>query len=182
MRVLSFFIFHILSFLPFHPNSIEKVNHILISDIKKPIEKKNLEKIYPIDTLLYFHTHPIKKRDDCIDIYLPKVFQENKLKVESFKTSTYHYQQFIKHRFSKHLSYEDYCKLEKQLSKIIEQYLKDNKNHYGIIVDDIFLEHNGIKKYWDFKKNYFLIRSSVNDKLNKPDYIILEKIKDYSFI
>lgn len=182
MRYFSFFLFNALSFLPVHPHSMEKVNHVLINDIQKPIEKKTIDKIYPVDTLLYFHTHPVKKREDCINIYLPELFQENKDKVDSFLSSNYHYQHFQNHRFSKHLSYDDYCKLEKQLSKIIEQYLLDNKHHYGIIIDDIFLDHEGIKKYWDLKKNYFLVRSSMEDKLNEPDYLILERIKNYYFI
>ena len=175
-----FFLFHILSFLPIHPQ--EKANHILVSDLQQPLKKKEFNNIQSIDTLLYFHTHPIPKREDCIDIYLPRIFQENKLKVDSFYTSKYHYQNFILHKFSKHISYQDYCKLEKQISLIIEQYLKDEKHHYGIILDDIFLDVEGIRKYWDFKKNYILIRKTMNDSLHLPDYIILEKIKDYNFL
>ena len=41
MRFFSFFLFNALSFLPVHPHSMEKVNHVLINDIQKPIEKKN---------------------------------------------------------------------------------------------------------------------------------------------
>jgi len=174
------FLFHLLSFFPIHP--IEKSNHILVSDIQKPIKKKVLNSIQPIDTLLYFHTHPISKREDCIDIYLPRLFQENKVKVDSFYTSKYHYQHFIEHKFSRHISYDDYCKLEKQMSLIIEQYLKDEKHHYGIILDDIFLDVEGIRKYWDCKKNYILIRTSIEDKGHSPNYIILETIKDYNFL
>lgn len=177
---LSSFLFHILSFLPVHPH--EKGNHILVSDIQKPLKKQDFNTIRPIDTLLYFHTHPIPKREDCIDIYLPQLFKENIHKVDSFDTSKYHYQHFIEHKFSKHISYQDYCKLEKQISQIIEQYLKDEKHHYGIILDDIFLDIEGIQKYWDFKKNYILIRKSMKDKLHQPDYIIFEKIKDYNFL
>ena len=77
---------------------------------------------------------------------------------------------------------EDYCKLEKQISDIIQQYLKDNKHNYAIILDDIFLDSEGIKKYWNFEKNYILIKTNMNDKLNNPNYIILEKIKNYDFI
>ena len=174
------FLFHLLSFFPIYP--IEKNNHILVSDIQKPIEKKVLNSIQPIDTLLYFHTHPIQKREDCIDIYLPRVFQEDKLKVDSFYTSKYHYQHFLSHKFSKHISYQDYCQFEKQISLIIEQYLKDEKHHYGIIIDDLFLDVEGIRKYWDFKKNYILIRTSIEDKGHPPNYIILETVKDYNFL
>lgn len=174
------FLFHLLSFFPIHP--IEKTNHILVTDIQKPIEKKVLNSIQPIDTLLYFHTHPIPKREDCIDIYLPRVFQEDKLKVDSFYTSKYHYQHFLSHKFSKHISYQDYCQFEKQISLIIEQYLKDEKHHYGIIIDDLFLDVEGIRKYWDFKKNYILIRTSIEDKGHPPNYIILETVKDYNFL
>lgn len=177
---ISSFLFHILSFLPIHP--VNHHNHILISDIQKPIEKKSINTIQSIDTLLYFHTHPIHSRDDCIDIYLPRFFKENTLKVDSFQTSLFHYQNFKSHKFSKHITYEDFCILEKQISLLVEQYLKDNKHHYGIILDDIFLNTEGIHKYWNFQKNYILIRDSTGNNGNTPDYVIIEKIKDYNFL
>ena len=175
------FLFNILTFFPIHP--VKKIDHhFLITDIQKPIEKKSIESLKPIDTLLYFNTRRLPKRNDCIDIYLPSFYKENKYKVESFQTSKYHYQHFSRHKFSKHISYEDYCKLEKQISDIVQQYLKDNKHNYGIILDDIFLDAEGIKKYWSFEKNYILIRTSANDKLHNPNYIIFDKIQNYNFL
>jgi|TARA_B000000609_G_C23919580_1_gene212731 hypothetical protein len=44
------------------------------------------------------------------------------------------------------------------------------------------LDAEGIKKYWNFEKNYILIKTNINNKLNNPNYIIFEKIKNYDFI
>ena len=52
MRFFSFFLFNALSFLPVHPHSMEKVNHVLVNDIQKPIEKKKL--IKSIQSILYY--------------------------------------------------------------------------------------------------------------------------------
>lgn len=175
------FLFHLLSFLPIKP--VEKGHHhILVADIKQPIPKSVVETIKPIHTLIYFHTHPIPKRDDCVDVYLPKLLQENKCEVDSFQTSKYHYEHFLQHKFSRHITYSDYCKVEKQVSLIIQEYLKDGQHNYGIILDDIFLDTEGIRKYWTMEKNYILIRTSLDDKLNIPNYVIVEKAKDYNFL
>ena len=180
MRFISF-LFHLISFLPIKP--VEKGDHhVLITDIQHPISKSAIESIQPIHTLLYFHTHPIPKRHDCVDVYLPKLYKENNIAVDSFQTSTYHYNHFLQHKFSRHITYTDYCKVEKQISLIVQEYLKDEKHNYGIILDDIFLDTEGIRKYWTMKKNYVLIRTSLEDKLNSPNYIIFEKAKDYNFI
>ena len=102
--------------------------------------------------------------------------------VDSFQTSTYHYNHFLQHRFSRRITYSDYCKIEKQVSLIIQEYLKDEQHHYGIILDDIFLDTEGIRKYWSTEKNYVLVRTSLEDKLNIPNYIIVDKVKDYNFL
>lgn len=176
------FLFHLLSFLPLH-NPPRYYHHYLISETKPLVRIKDLNNLrndVKIDTLIYFKSHKSDPIDKNVNVYLPDLLKTNTVFVENFDTSKYHFQSFQEHRFSRHISYEDYCRLEKQIAIIVEQYLRDTNHNYAIILDDIFLQSCGISKYWT-EKNYFLIRPQ-NDKNQNIDYIILNKINDFNFI
>lgn len=176
------FLFHLLSFLPIHtPPPIAQ--HILISEIQLPdkTEIELLTKKKKIDTWIHFQSHKHGWNKNEVNVYLPDFFHENKNIPNHLKSSLYHYHLYSSHRFSNHISYQEYCLLEKQLSDVVSKYVQDDKQSYGIIMDEALLEPSGITKYWQFEKNYITILKQKYFE-NYPDFVILDRINDIGFL
>lgn len=175
------FLFHLLSFLPVHPPL--QNNHILVSEVSLS-NKKNVFDFavnHKVDTWIHFQSNKHGWKDNEINVYLPDLFYENKNVPSHLHSSMYHYYLYRDHRFSKHLTYQDFCVLEKQLSDIVSNYMLDDKHHYGIMMDEVFLQPEGITKYWHFPKKYnILLKQKYLDEY--PDFVMIENIDKFDFI
>lgn len=176
------FLFHVLSFLPIHtPPPIAQ--HIILSEVqlsnKKEVESFTTRK--KVDTWIHFQTHKHEWNKNEVNVYLPDFFYENQNIPDHFKSSLYHYHLYSSHRFSRHLSYQEYCILEKQLSDVVSKYVQDDKQSYGIIMDEALLEPSGITRYWNFKKNYITILKQKYFE-NYPDFVMVNEMKDFGFL
>ena len=143
-------------------------NHIILSEQKNKID---------VNQLKYFTKG--NKIDSIIDftlennIYLSKILE--KQDINKLKSSKSNYLKYENSEYINYINYEDYCKLEKKISNIIDSYLLDNKKNYLIIVDDIFLGYDGIFKYLKFiNKSLFII----NEKNNYANYLIININKE----
>jgi hypothetical protein len=74
-----------------------------------------------------------------------------------------------------YLIFDKFCKLEKKIGNLIDNYLLDNNSHYLIIVDDIFLSYDGIFKYLKFSDNSLFI---LNEKNSYVNYLIVNMKKE----
>lgn len=176
------FLFPLLSLLPVHPPVLQQ-NHVLVSETLHPIQKKmfNVAVSDKVDTWIHFQSNKHNWQKDEVNVYLPDVFRENKHIPTTIYSSRYHYNLYTNHRFAKHVSYQDFCILEKQISDIVSTYTSDKKHHYGIILDEVFLQPDGITKYWSSPKNFNLVlKQKYLDDF--PDFVMIESIRDFSFI
>jgi|TARA_Y100000813_G_C24098330_1_gene321693 hypothetical protein len=181
----SAFLFHLVSFLPLHPPV--PVNHAIVQETKGTrfdyIESL-LTKKDPYQIHFTSHVKHIKKREADRNVYIsiPELSATLPTYDEApIDTSKAHYQYFTQHRFSKYISYNDFCQLEKRMSAIIGQYIQDEQRSYIIILDDIFLQPMGIRKYWRFPKEYAVFaKESFADTF--VDYVIIEPFQATNFI
>jgi hypothetical protein len=90
------------------------------------------------------------------------------------KSSKSNYIKYGNSEYINYMNYDDYCKLEKKISELIDSYLCEKKN-YLIIVDDIFLGYDGIFKYLKYPyKSVFIL----NEKNSYANYIIVNLKKE----
>ena len=166
MRILNF-IFSLMTLFPIKPEVGIK-NHIILSEQKNKIN---------VDQLNYF----IKghKIDSIIDftlennIYLSKILENED--INKLKLSKSNYFKYENSEYINYINYEEYCRLEKKISNIIDSYLSDNKKNYLIIVDDLFLSYDGIFKYLKFTNKSLFI---LNEKNNYVNYLIINIKKE----
>lgn len=177
------FLFHLLSFLPVHPPVLPQ-NHILVSEASIPNQEKNTFDFsvnHKVDTWIHFQSSKHGWKENEVSVYLPDFFRDNKNVPTTLYSSLYHYHLYQNHRFSKHLTYQDFCILEKQLSDIVSSYMLDDKHHYGIMMDEVFLQPEGITKYWNIRKTYnILLKQKYLDTY--PDFVMIETIRDFDFM
>ena len=107
------------------------------------------------------------------NIYLSKFLdKEDILKLKSSKSN---YIKFGNSEYINYMNFDDYCKLEKKISNLIDSYISDNEKNYLIIVDDIFLGYDGIFKYLKYPyKSLFIL----NEKNSYANYIIVNLKKE----
>jgi len=164
MRLFNF-IFSLITLFPVKPEVGIK-NHIIMSEVKKKID---------IDQLSYYTKG--NKIDKIINfslennIYLSKYLDKDILDLKSSKSN---YIKYGNSEYINYMNYDDYCKLEKKISELIDSYLCEKKN-YLIIVDDIFLGYDGIFKYLKYPyKSVFIL----NEKNSYANYIIVNLKKE----
>ena len=164
MRLFNF-IFSLITLFPVKPEVGIK-NHIIMSEVKKKID---------IDQLSYYTKG--NKIDNIINfslennIYLSKYLDKDILDLKSSKSN---YIKYGNSEYINYMNYDDYCKLEKKISELIDSYLCEKK-HYLIIVDDIFLGYDGIFKYLKYPyKSVFIL----NEKNSYANYIIVNLKKE----
>ena len=166
MRLFNF-IFSIMTLFPVRPE-IGTKNHIILSEQKNKINVNQLKyftKGHKIDSIIDFTLEN--------NIYLSKILEKEDIK--KLKSSKSNYFKYENSEYINYINYEDYCKLEKKISNIIDSYLLDNKRNYLIIVDDIFLGYDGIFKYLKFPNKSLFI---LNEKNNYVNYLIINIKKE----
>lgn len=166
MRLFNF-IFSIMTLFPVRPE-IGTKNHIILSEQKNKINLNQLKyftKRHKIDSIIDFTLEN--------NIYLSKILEKED--IEKLKSSKSNYFKYENSEYINYINYEDYCKLEKKISNIIDSYLLDNKKNYLIIVDDIFLGYDGIFKYLKFPNKSLFI---LNEKNNYVNYLIINIKKE----
>lgn len=179
----SGFLIHLLSFLPVHPSAPQ--NHAIVQETKlKQYDQVEqfLTRKKPYQVHFSSHVSRVKQREEENRVYvsIPELFSNLPRNDDKpVQGSMAHYQYFSNHRFSKYISYGDFCRLEKSMSRIVANYLQDEKRSYIIVLDDIFLNPMGIWKYWDFPKNY-LVFSKIHNSL--VDFVIVERFENTNFI
>ena len=179
------FLFHLISFFPIHPPI--SVNHAIVQETKgiqfNDIEN-SLNKKEPYYIHFTSHVKHVKKRETENNVYIsiPELYSTDSMDDGGpIESSRAHYQSFQQHRFSKYISYPDFCRLEKRVSMIVSHYLRDEKRSYIIILDDIFIQPMGIRKYWTFPKQYAVYAAeSFSDDF--VDYVIVEPFRATNFI
>ena len=164
MRLFNF-IFSLITLFPVKPEVGIK-NHIIMSEVKKKID---------IDQLSYYTKgNKIGKIINFSlenNIYLSKYLDKDILDLKSSKSN---YIKYGNSEYINYMNYDDYCKLEKKISELIDSYLCEKKN-YLIIVDDIFLGYDGIFKYLKYPyKSVFIL----NEKNSYANYIIVNLKKE----
>ena len=164
MRLFNF-IFSLITLFPVKPEVGIK-NHIIMSEVKKKIDINQLSyytKGNKIDNIINFSLEN--------NIYLSKYLDKDILDIKSSKSN---YIKYGNSEYINYMNYDDYCKLEKKISELIDSYLCEKKN-YLIIVDDIFLGYDGIFKYLKYPyKSVFIL----NDKNSYANYIIVNLKKE----
>lgn len=166
MRLFNF-LFSLLTLFPIKPEVGVK-NHIIMSDVKKPIDKDQLNYFIrdnKIDKIINF--------DFKNNIYLSELLEDEN--IEDIVSSKSNFMKYENSEYISYLSYNKFCKLEKKISNLVDNYLLDNKNHYLIIVDDVFLGYDGIFKYLKFSDNGLFI---LNAKNNYVNYLIVNMVKN----
>ena len=166
MRLFNF-LFSLLTLFPIKPEVGVK-NHIIMSDVKKPIDKDQLNYFIrdnKIDKVINF--------DLRNNIYLSELLEDEN--IEDIVSSKSNFMKYENSEYISYLSYNKFCKLEKKISNLVDNYLLDNKNHYLIIVDDVFLGYDGIFKYLKFSDNGLFI---LNAKNNYVNYLIVNMVKN----
>jgi hypothetical protein len=164
MRLFNF-IFSLITLFPVKPEVGIK-NHIIMSEVKKKIDINQLSyytKGNKIDNIINFSLEN--------NIYLSKYLDKDILDLKSSKSN---YIKYGNSEYINYMNYDDYCKLEKKISELIDSYLCEKKN-YLIIVDDIFLGYDGIFKYLKYPyKSVFIL----NEKNSYANYIIVNLKKE----
>lgn len=166
MRLFNF-LFSLLTLFPIKPEVGVK-NHIIMSDVKKPIDKDQLNYFIrdnKIDKVINF--------DLRNNVYLSELLEDEN--IEDIVSSKSNFMKYENSEYISYLSYNKFCKLEKKISNLVDNYLLDNKNHYLIIVDDVFLGYDGIFKYLKFSDNGLFI---LNAKNNYVNYLIVNMVKN----
>ena len=166
MRLFSF-LFSLITLFPVKPEVGIK-NHIIMSEDKKKVDINQLSyytKGNKIDNIITFNLEN--------NIYLSKFLdKEDILKLKSSKSN---YIKFGNSEYINYMNFDDYCKLEKKISNLIDSYISDNEKNYLIIVDDIFLGYDGIFKYLKYPyKSLFIL----NEKNSYANYIIVNLKKE----
>tara|TARA_B100001248_G_scaffold261105_1_gene251167 strand:+ start:372 stop:878 length:507 start_codon:yes stop_codon:yes gene_type:complete len=166
MRLFSF-LFNLITLFPIKPEVGIK-NHIIMSEEKKKVDINQLSyytKGNKIDNIITFNLEN--------NIYLSKFLdKEDILKLKSSKSN---YIKFGNSEYINYMNFDDYCKLEKKISNLIDSYISDNEKNYLIIVDDIFLGYDGIFKYLKYPyKSLFIL----NEKNSYANYIIVNLKKE----
>ena len=166
MRLFSF-LFSLITLFPVKPEVGIK-NHIIMSEGKKKVDINQLSyytKGNKIDNIITFNLDN--------NIYLSKFLdKEDILKLKSSKSN---YIKFGNSEYINYMNFDDYCKLEKKISNLIDSYISDNEKNYLIIVDDIFLGYDGIFKYLKYPyKSLFIL----NEKNSYANYIIVNLKKE----
>lgn len=164
MRLFNF-IFSLITLFPIKPEVGIK-NHIIMSEVRKKIDINQLSyytKGNKIDNIINFSLEN--------NIYLSKYLDKDILDLKSSKSN---YIKYGNSEYINYMNYDDYCKLEKKISELIDIYLCEKKN-YLIIVDDIFLGYDGIFKYLKYPyKSVFIL----NEKNSYANYIIVNLKKE----
>ena len=166
MRLFSF-LFSLITLFPVKPEVGIK-NHIIMSEERKKVDINQLSyytKGNKIDNIISFNLEN--------NIYLSKFLdKEDILKLKSSKSN---YIKFGNSEYINYMNFDDYCKLEKKISNLIDSYISDNEKNYLIIVDDIFLGYDGIFKYLKYPyKSLFIL----NEKNSYANYIIVNLKKE----
>jgi len=166
MRLFNF-IFSLIPLFPLKPE-VGLKNHIVISEVKTKIDvnqMKTFTKDNKIDNIINFNLEN--------NIYLSKFLDKDD--ISKLKSSKSNYIKYSNSEYINYMNYDDYCKLEKKISNLIDSYLLNNKCNYLIIVDDIFLSYDGIFKYLKYPyKSIFIL----NEKNSYANYIIVNLKKD----
>ena len=166
MRIFNF-IFSLMTLFPVKPE-IGTKNHIILSEQNNNINLNQLKyftKGHKINNVIDFTLEN--------NIYLSKILEKEDIeKLKSYKSNYFKYENS---EYINYINYEDYCRLEKKISNIIDSYLLDNKKNYLIIVDDIFLGYDGIFKYLKFPNKSLFI---LNEKNNYVNYLIINIKKE----
>ena len=126
MRLFNF-IFSLITLFPIKPEVGIK-NHIIMSEVRKKIDINQLSyytKGNKIDNIINFSLEN--------NIYLSKYLDKDILDLKSSKSN---YMKYENSEYTNYINYDDYCKLERRISILIDSYLLDTKNNYLIIVDD----------------------------------------------
>ena len=166
MRILNF-IFSLMTLFPIKPEVGIK-NHIILSEQKNKINVNQLNyfiKGHKIDSIIDFTLEN--------NIYLSKILENED--INKLKLSKSNYFKYENSEYINYINYEEYCRLEKKISDIIDSYLSDNKKNYLIIVDDLFLSYDGIFKYLKFTNKSLFI---LNEKNNYVNYLIINIKKE----
>ena len=166
MRLLNF-LFSLLTLFPIKPEVGVK-NHIIMSEIRQTVNNNQLSyfiKDKKIDKVVNFSLRN--------NIYLSELIDDED--IEDIKSSKSNFMKYENSEYMNYLSFDKFCKLEKKISNLVDSYLSDNKNHYLIIVDDIFLGYDGIFKYLKFSDNGLFIMSEKNSYVN---YLIVTMKKE----
>jgi hypothetical protein len=186
------FLIHLASFLPINPNVRTPQNHAIVQETKKELQDtrfiedvlKNDKNEKPYRVHFTSHISRAKKREDEGNVFIsiPELYAN--LPTNDYRpseTSMAHYQYFTKHRFSKYISYSEFCRLEKAMASIVGEYLQDEKRSYIVFLDDIFVQPMGLRKYWRFPKTYLVFSaSSFSDSF--VDYVIVERFEQVDFL
>ena len=165
MRIINF-IFSLMTLFPVKPEVGTK-NHIILSEQKNEINVNQLNyftKGHKIDSIIDFTLEN--------NIYLSKILENED--IDKLKLSKSNYFKYENSEYINYINYEEYCRLEKKISNIIDNYLLDNNRHYLIIVDDIFLGYDGIFKYLKSSDNSLFI---LNEKNSYVNYLIVNMKK-----
>ena len=161
------FLFSLLTLFPIKPE-IGVKNHIIMSEVKRPIDKDQLNyfiKGNKIDKIVNFS---LKN-----NIYLSELIEEEY--IDNIVSSKSNFMKYENSEYVNYLNFDKYCKLEKKISNLVDNYLLDNNNHYLIIIDDIFLDYDGIFKYLKFSNKSLFIMNSKNSYVN---YLIVNIKKE----
>jgi hypothetical protein len=186
------FLINLASFLPINPNVVLPQNHAIVQETKKELKDlsfiegvlENNKGTKPYRVHFNSHVSRAKKREDKENVFIsiPELYAN--LPTNDYRpseTSMAHYQYFTSHRFSKYISYSEFCRLEKSMASIVEEYLQDEQRSYIIFLDDIFIQPMGMRKYWTFPKNYIVFStSSFSDSF--VDFVIVERFENVNFL
>lgn len=166
MRLFNF-MFSLIPLFPINPDVGIK-NHIIMSEVRTEINMKQLSTFTngrKINNIIDFSLQN--------NIYLSKFL--DKEDISKLKSSKSNYFKYSNSEYINYMNYDDYCKLEKKISNLIDNYLLDNKNNYLIIVDDIFLGYDGIFKYLEYPYKSLFI---MNERNSYANYIIVNLQKE----
>ena len=141
--------FQILSLLPIQSPPHHQFEKMLcISEVAAPLRGIQKFESHPEDRLwIHFRSsHTIQQEEqiaNLVTVDIPKLYKNvviNNHRHSHQKIDQYKYTIFKSHRFSKYISYDEFCELEYVLGDIIQSYIEDKTKSYGIIVDEIFLQ------------------------------------------
>lgn len=181
------FLFPFWSFLNInHVPDTAPRQHVVIEDVgKKTVPVPRHWMVHRPTTIRFTsHTRHVKQQKvDEYTISIPDLFErlQEHPPEGKFETSIHHYQSYQHHRFSKFITYLQFCQLEKALSDLVATYLQDQNHSYIVYLDDIFIQPMGIRKYWSFPKNYYFV-TKENYKDQSVDFVMIEKFENINFL
>ena len=178
---IFFFLFKIMSLLPINYHELNMKNTILVSEVTtqlsntiQNIDEKKQERIW-----IHFRSSNKfeQKFDNLVTIDLPSLFKESVVEnIDNHNIDQYKFNIFNSHKFSKYITYNEFCQLENIIAKIVQNYIDDSTKSYGIVIDEIFLQTDSI--LYKFNGDKKTITTILTKKYSNqyPNFILIDPI------